>query len=165
MANNYPKRQETILPDLKKCRFLHVGFLLYHHYTSVITRAKNWKKYTSHDIVSNFSHHMFRLRCNRVYFLRLFVTIRYSRLFAIRVFQTPYILCVETWFFLLVNSNGNRTEWSTIQWVISNRPSARLIWNYEHEYPWIVRHKVLLPVNRNKIAVKKSLKTSFVWKS
>ena len=25
--------------------------------------------------------------------------------------------------------------------------SARPIWNYEHEYPWIVRHEVLLPIN------------------
>ena len=34
--------------------------------------------------------------------------------------------------------NGNRTEWSTIQGVIrrviSNQPSARLIWNYELDY-------------------------------
>ena len=39
-------------------------------------------------------------------------------------------------------SNSNRTEWSTIQGVI-----GRVIWNYEHDYPWIMRHEVLLPIN------------------
>ena len=42
----------------------------------------------------------------------------------------------------IIISNGNRTEWSTIQGVI-----GRVIWNYEHDYPWIVRHEVLLPIN------------------
>lgn len=46
--------------------------------------------------------------------------------------------------------NSNRTEWSTIRgvtgWVISNQPSAKLILNYEHDYPWIVQHKLLLPI-------------------
>ena len=40
-------------------------------------------------------------------------------------------------------SNGNRTEWSTIQGVI-----GRVISNYEHDYSRIVRHEhVLLPIN------------------
>ena len=38
----------------------------------------------------------------------------------------------------------NRTEWSTIQEVI-----GRVIWNYERDYPSIVHHEVLLPINRN----------------
>ena len=25
--------------------------------------------------------------------------------------------------------------------------TVRVIWNYEHDYPWIVRHEVLLPIN------------------
>ena len=41
-----------------------------------------------------------------------------------------------------VISNGNWTEWSTIQGVI-----GRVIWNFEHDYPWIVRHEVQLPIN------------------
>ena len=48
-------------------------------------------------------------------------------------------------------SNGNRTEWSTIQGVvgrvISNWPSASGIIAYEHDYPLIVRHEVRLPIN------------------
>ena len=48
---------------------------------------------------------------------------------------------------LIKISNGNRTEWTTIQgvigWVISNQLSVWLIWNYEHDYPWIVQNKVL----------------------
>ena len=39
-------------------------------------------------------------------------------------------------------SNGNRNEWSTIQGVI-----GRVISNHEHDYPWIVRHEVPLPIN------------------
>ena len=39
-------------------------------------------------------------------------------------------------------SNGNRTEWSTTQGV-----TGRVIWNYEHDYPWIAQHDVLLPIN------------------
>ena len=43
---------------------------------------------------------------------------------------------------ILIMSNGNRTEWTIIQRVIRG-----VIWNYEHAYPWIVRHEVLLPIN------------------
>ena len=39
-------------------------------------------------------------------------------------------------------SNANRTEWSTIREVI-----GQVIWNYEHDYPWIVRHKAPSPIN------------------
>ena len=51
---------------------------------------------------------------------------------------------------------------STIQGVI-----RQVIWNYERDYPWIVRHDVLLPINGiyKKIKIGKSLRTSFVWKN
>ena len=53
-------------------------------------------------------------------------------------------LCLVTTIIIIIIiiSNGNRTEWNTIQGVI-----GRVIWNYEHDYPWIVWHEVLLPVN------------------
>ena len=54
-----------------------------------------------------------------------------------------------------VISNGNWTEWSTIQGVIgrvisklAERVAQGRFRNYEHDYPRIVRHKVQLPINR-----------------
>ena len=41
---------------------------------------------------------------------------------------------------------GNKTEWSAIQWVIGG-----VIWNYKHDYPWTVRHKVLSPITINSV--------------
>ena len=56
---------------------------------------------------------------------------------------------------LLIKSmicNGDRNEWSTIQGVI-----GRVTWNYEHDYPWIVRHEVLLPIK----CVKNKMRETF----
>ena len=41
----------------------------------------------------------------------------------------------------MILSISKRTECSTIQGVIE-----QVIWNYELDYPWIVRHEVLLPI-------------------
>jgi len=50
------------------------------------------------------------------------------------------VLAITT--MMMIISNGNRTEWSTIQVVIGpvilNQRSTRLIRNYEHVYPRIV---------------------------
>ena len=52
-----------------------------------------------------------------------------------------------------MTSNGNWTEWSTIQgewdkkFQIGQVRRARTIWNNEQNYPWTVRHKVQLPIN------------------
>ena len=45
----------------------------------------------------------------------------------------------------IIISNGNRTEWSTIR--ASDFKWTRLIWNFKHNYPWIVWREVLLPIN------------------
>ena len=41
-----------------------------------------------------------------------------------------------------------KTVISRSRFNIGRARSARTIWNYEHDYPWIVRHKVQLPINR-----------------
>ena len=43
---------------------------------------------------------------------------------------------------IIIIRNGKRTEWSTIQGVI-----GRVIWNYEHDYLWIVWYEVLFLIN------------------
>ena len=54
---------------------------------------------------------------------------------------------------IIIISNGNRTEWSTIQGVIgqviSNQLSAITpeLYDTKHDYPRIVQHEVLLPIN------------------
>ena len=58
----------------------------------------------------------------------------------------------------IISSAGNRTEWDTIQGVI-----VWVIWIYEHDYPWIVRHEVLLPINFVSIKMREPSK-SVVWK-
>lgn len=40
------------------------------------------------------------------------------------------------------NSGSNRAS----NFKIGRARSATLIWNSEHDYPWIVRHEVLLPI-------------------
>ena len=87
------------------------------------------------------------------------------KLFFVRAYLEILVLIVSiTKKRLVVNSpylwlnslfrNGNRTEWSTIQGVtgrmIPNQPSAQreADWNFNHNYPCIVRHEVLLPINR-----------------
>ena len=50
---------------------------------------------------------------------------------------------------MVIGLNGVQfREWSGEQFQIGRARSARTIWNYEHDYPWIVRHEVQLPINR-----------------
>ena len=55
----------------------------------------------------------------------------------------PIIIIIIT----TIISNGNWTEWSTVQGVIGRAHSANTIWNYEHDFPWNVQHEIQEPIN------------------
>ena len=69
-------------------------------------------------------------------------SLKYQRISVVRARKVRPVAASLLSITVRMISNCNRTEWGTIQGVIE-----RVIWNYEHEYPWIMRHEVLLPIN------------------
>ena len=65
-----------------------------------------------------------------------------QRISVVRAWKVRHVAASLLTITVRMISNCNRTEWSTLQGVI-----GRVIWNYEHDYPSIMRHEVLLPIN------------------